>query len=48
MNTAPLRLVVGFSPGSASDDIAQLIAARLHGNDSSGVRRFAAQFDLYA
>ena len=29
MNTAPLRIIVGFSPGSASDDIARLIATPL-------------------
>jgi tripartite-type tricarboxylate transporter receptor subunit TctC len=29
MNTTPLRLIVGFSAGSASDDIANLIAAPL-------------------
>ena len=29
MNTTPLRIIVGFSPGSASDDIANLLAAPL-------------------
>ena len=29
MNITPLRIIVGFSPGSASDDIANLIAAPL-------------------
>lgn len=29
MSAAPLRMVIGFSPGSASDDIANLIAAPL-------------------
>ncbi len=43
MNTAPLRIIVGFSPGSASDDIAHLIAQPLgkHLNRHVAIERIA-------
>jgi tripartite-type tricarboxylate transporter receptor subunit TctC len=43
MNTTPLRIIVGFSPGTASDDIARLIAKPLgeHLNRHVTIERIA-------